>query len=135
MRLNIEKIETAKNSTIFSFVPEEALVDLLDACNIVLLNPGETLIAAKTSPEAVFIVFKGSLEIHNSNGDSRTLGKNDCIGFLEMMESKETDFFAIATEESEIIKINKETLILEIESNPELSLGLIRSLCHLINSK
>ena len=129
MRLNIEKTALLKNSDFFNKTPEENLFDLAAKSQCLLLNAGETLVFAKTIPDAIFVIVSGGIEIHRDDGSTKSLGKNDVLVFLETLQAKETLFFAVASEETEVLKINKNDLLLEINSNPDLALGLITALC------
>lgn len=132
MRLNIEKTALLKTTELFNKTPEEALIELAENSSSFLLKAGETLVSPKTVLEAVFIVFDGQLEIHDNNGSTRRLGKGDTVGYIEAILANNVDFFAIATEETEILKIDKNFLLSEIQINPELSTGIIISLCNKI---
>lgn len=132
MRLNIEKTALFKKAELLQKVPEEALFELAENSSSLLLKSGETLLFAKTILSAFFIVFKGQLEVHENNGKVKTLGEGDAIGYLEVITAKETDFFVVASEETEVIKIDKDQLLLEIETNPEVALGIINALCYKI---
>jgi len=93
---------------------------------------GEVLLQEKSLGETAFIINKGRVEVTERVGDRDVhlayLGAGDTCGEMSMVDDKPRSATVTALEDTEVSELDHDGLYEALQTDPEIALGLLRTL-------
>jgi small-conductance mechanosensitive channel len=116
--------ERLNNVPIFAPLSDDETERLAHAAKTRIFAPGEPIVRAGQEGKSMFVIVRGQVDVEvTENGSQRTintLGENDFFGEMSLLTGAVRTATVIATEETEVLRIEKAALKPIFESNPEL---------------
>ncbi|MBV9958132.1 MAG: DUF1003 domain-containing protein [Acidobacteria bacterium] len=127
MTCNIELLE---GIALFELLDAELRPVLAEVIDYRQLAPGEQLFQAGEPGESLFIVHSGQIELYikDTAGQKIVLtvaGAGDLFGELSLLDSGPRTATAIALEESGLLELDRDDLLLLFQKNPDTALHLL----------
>ncbi|MFB9864290.1 cyclic nucleotide-binding domain-containing protein [Rufibacter immobilis] len=127
--LLIEKVLTLHSSRIFHDTPESDLVELAGALEELHLEPDTQLFAKGDQGDSMYFVYKGKVRIHDEEHTFATLGENEILGELSILDAEPRSATATTLEETILLKLEREPFYEIMISNAEVLKGILKTLC------
>lgn len=101
------------------------------------ISHGTTLIQKGKSIDHLYIILSGKFKIYSNNGEDlvATLGSGEILGEMSFLESRPPSVSVIATEDSQVYAISKETIYLRMLSYPEFKGNFYYSLALFLSNR
>ncbi|MEE8511742.1 MAG: EAL domain-containing protein [Acidiferrobacterales bacterium] len=113
---------------LFNEVSPESVKDLLSACPIRSLRRGEVLIEAGQPNDAVYLLLAGQLHVHLDsvkNEPVATLEAGETVGELSVMDQQPTSAVVVATKNSRLLVVPRETFWRLIQASHGVAANLL----------
>jgi diguanylate cyclase (GGDEF)-like protein len=122
------RFETLHHSGLFRNVPAEIVAGAVAGCLTRQLQPGEVLIERGEQHETLFVVMTGGLDVHltdPSDPPHAHLGPGDFAGEVAVFDRREASAWVKASEQSEVLEIDREQLWTLVDAAPEIARNLL----------
>lgn len=121
------------NIGVFEHLSEDDRASLSDVVDEVEVKAGQTLFEAGDPGDSLFIVVKGEIElfIKDTAGQKivlHTAQRGDMFGELAMLDSGPRTATALVLEDSEVLVLDRDDLMLLFQRKPEAALHMLASL-------
>ena len=130
-----ERILLLKNSSTFSQVKTEDLKAVAQSLEEETYFAGDRVFDMDDYGDRMYILKKGKIGISLEKGKSKDtsyiaeLGEGECFGEMNLLDDLPRSASAHVLEDSELLSLEKSRLRGLIINYPELSLGMMKSLC------
>lgn len=116
--------ERLNNVSIFAPLSNEEIERLANASKSRIYAPGEAIVHRGQEGNSMYVIIRGAVKVQIPENDYQktigTLRENDFFGEMSLLTGEPRTATVIATEESEVLRIDKEGLKPIFESNPTL---------------
>jgi small-conductance mechanosensitive channel len=116
--------ERLNNVSIFAPLSDEEIERLANASVSRVYAPGEPIVHRGQEGNSMYVIIRGGVKVQiPENNYQKTIGKlkeNDFFGEMSLLTGEPRTATVIATEESEVLRIDKEGLKPIFENNPAL---------------
>lgn len=116
--------ERLNNVSIFAPLSNEEIERLANASVSRIYAPGEGIVHRGQEGNSMYVIIRGAVKVQIPENDYQktigTLRENDFFGEMSLLSGEPRTATVIATEESEVLRIDKEGLKPIFESNPML---------------
>jgi CRP-like cAMP-binding protein len=129
MLLTIEKVLILKSATMFSYVADEALVDLAALLKPVDASAGTTIIREQEMGSTLYIVVDGRVRVHRGGRTIAELGEREVFGELSVLDPEPRSASVEAVEDTRLFALRGDDLDELMTTNPALVRGIVRFLC------
>lgn len=136
--LLIEKVLLLKNSSIFDNTPENELVELAGILEEVYLGEGQVLFEKNDPGTCMYFIVQGKINIHDGDHLLATLGENDIVGELSILDAEPRSATATCSEPCILLKLEQEPFYDIMMISVEVLKGILNTLCkriRLLNDK
>lgn len=121
--------------SIFAPLSEEEIDKLARATKSRIFAPGEPIVRMGAEGNSMFVIIRGAVRVQvPENGITKTinnLSENDFFGEMSLLTGEPRTATVVASEETEVLQINKIAVKPLFESNPE----LVRSVSEIIEER
>ena len=116
--------ERLNNVEIFAPLSDDETDRLAKSSRIRVYAPGEPIVRMGQEGRSMFVIIRGSVEVQISQGGTTTvvnkLRENDFFGEMSLLTGEPRTATVLATEETEVLRIDKQAIKPIFEANPEL---------------
>ena len=116
--------ERLNNLSIFAPLSDEEIEKLANASKSRIYAPGESIVRRGEEGHSMYVIIRGGVKVQIPENDYQktigTLRENDFFGEMSLLTGEPRTATVIATEESEVLRIDKEGLKPIFENNPTL---------------
>lgn len=116
--------ERLNNVSIFAPLDDEEIERLANASISRVYAPGEAVVRAGQEGNSMYVITRGTVKVQIPENDYKktinTLRENDFFGEMSLLTGEPRSATVIATEESEVLRIDKSGIKPIFESNPRL---------------
>lgn len=136
--LLIEKVLILHSSEIFRNTPEAELIELAGILEEVYLEAGKKLFSKGDLGNCMYFIYKGKIRIHLGDHSLATLGDNEIVGELSVLDTEARSASATTLEECILLKLEQEPFYEIMMVNAEITKGILKTLCkrlRLLNEK
>lgn len=136
--LLIEKVLILRSSEIFQNTPENELVEIASILEEVYLDGKIKLFSKGDIGTCMYFIFKGSIRIHDGEHTLATLGENEIVGELSVLDAENRSASATTLQECILLKLEQEPFYETLMNNADILKGILKTLCkriRVINQK
>ncbi len=136
--LLIEIVLILHSSEIFRNTPEAELIELAGILEEVYLEAGKKLFSKGDLGNCMYFIYKGKIRIHLGDHTLATLGDNEIVGELSVLDTEARSASATTLEECILLKLEQEPFYEIMMVNTEITKGILKTLCkrlRLLNDK
>ena len=122
---------------LFNGMRPDDVSDLLSDCQRLDIQSGDTLLSPGQTNDNVYIVLCGELNVHIGARDASivaTLGPGACVGEMSIIEDRDPSAYVIATEETHLLVIHRDTLQALVEASHQFCKNLLIVLSERVRS-
>lgn len=116
--------ELLNNVSIFAPLSDEEIEKLANASKSRIYAPGEAIVQRGQEGHSMYVIIRGGVKVQIPENDYQktigTLRENDFFGEMSLLTGEPRTATVIATEESQVLRIDKEGLDPIFKSNPTL---------------
>ena len=126
-----ERIYLLKNSTIFSEVRTDDLLQIAQILQEESFLKGDVIFHKNENGDQLYLVAQGKIgiSVNNSQDDLTTiLSEGECFGEMNLLDGQPRSASAYVLEDTELLSLNKDQLHNLINTYPEISIGMLKSL-------
>jgi small-conductance mechanosensitive channel/CRP-like cAMP-binding protein len=109
---------------IFAPLSDEETERLAESSKVRVYAPGEAIVRMGQEGTSMFVIMRGSVEVNIAHAGAtkviNKLGENDFFGEMSLLTGEPRTATVIAVEETEVLKISKDSIKPIFEANPEL---------------
>ncbi len=134
MLLTIEKVIILKSVNIFSDIPEETLAEVSLIIEEMTVQTDETIVTKGDIGRSMYIIIEGQVRVHDEGHEITRLGQREIFGELAALSPEVRSASVSACEETQLFRIDYETLQELISEHSSLAKGIIQVLCERIRS-
>lgn len=135
--------QESKLFTIFDGLTPEEAHSILERCETVKIKKGERAFEAGEPAEALFLVRSGRIEVRfkvvylNATMDAPLdyVGAGDAFGWSALIPPHTYTLSAIATEDSELLRIKRSDLQECCERNPRVGYGVMKNIARMLGHR
>jgi diguanylate cyclase (GGDEF)-like protein len=120
---------------LFRSVDIESIRGIFDYCSVIVLQPGEVLIAPGQFNRTVYFILTGSLRIHLNSPDSEpisVLEPGASVGEISVIDLQPTSAYVVADEESTLLAMDEDSLWSLVRSSHAIACNLLYYLTKLL---
>ena len=125
----MDRRELLANVSIFSFLGEKELDQLLQATTTKRLKPKEILFHKGDPGNQLYGILTGSLKVMTTATDGKDvmfglMGPGEVLGEIALLDSEERSATVVAVESTDLLTLHRRELIPFLEKNPRAAIGL-----------
>jgi len=125
--------ENIKNVPIFSELPDEALIPLINAGSVVKYFKDQVILEEKEEGSSLFFILSGKVKIIRKSDDDKEVILNilrlhDFFGEMSILDGYTRSAKVVAMEDSKLFVLRRREFISLIEHFPDVSIKLIQIL-------
>lgn len=121
-------INDLSDFTLFKSIADESLTDLIEHCQLVVLDAGETLFEQDDTAEHLYLVLEGHVALIRRYDDGdvvlANVGPQEVLGELSMIVKEPRTASGIALEKSRMIMLHRDQLFLYLQKYPSVAIEL-----------
>jgi len=122
--IRLQKVE------LFSELETEQLALLASIAQPVSLGAGDKLVEQNSSQTALYIVLNGGIEVRRDGNLMLTAVRDETIGNWAFFDEQPSVVEAVAAEDSDLLKIEREDFFDLLADHREITRGLFQALFH-----
>ena len=127
--LLVEKVLMLKSSAIFHFTPEQELIDLAYIMNEQIMPIGTVLFEKGDEGDSLYMIYKGSVRIHDGDYTIAVLGESEIFGELSLLDAEPRSATATTLEECTLLELSQHPFYEVLQNNPTILKGIMKTLC------
>jgi CRP-like cAMP-binding protein len=127
--LLIEKVILLKSTDIFKHTPEQELIDIAYIMEEIEIEPGGIIFTKGEEGNSLYLVFKGSVRIHDGQHEFAVLLPNEIFGELSLLDAEPRSATATAITECGLLKLSQEPFYEVLMQNSKILKGIMHTLC------
>jgi CRP/FNR family transcriptional regulator, cyclic AMP receptor protein len=128
LRNRSQKIEMLQNIPMFSYLTKKQLGEVARHTTEVDMDAGHVLARDGEIGHELFIIVDGTATVSRNGKTLAQLGRGDCVGEMSLLDRKPRSADVVADEPMSVLVIGEREFKPLLESAPDLSLRLLRSL-------
>ncbi len=117
---------------LFRGTDEDAVLDVLNECDVLVLPAGTPLLKPGTANNTVFILLSGSLSAcldSDLNPEAAIpISPGECIGEMSVIDGKPVTALVVATDEARVLKVSSELFFNRLLTIPGVARNLLTAL-------
>jgi len=117
---------------LFRGTDEDAVLEILNECDVLVLPPGTPLLKPGEANEAVFVLLSGSLAAYLDSdlnpGAAIPISPGECIGEMSAIDGKPVTALVMATAEARVLKVTPELFLNRLLTVPGVGRNLLVAL-------
>jgi sigma-B regulation protein RsbU (phosphoserine phosphatase) len=117
---------------LFRGADEDAVLNILNTCDVLVLQPGTPLLKPGTANDAVFVLLGGSLSAcldSDLNPDAAIpIAPGECIGEMSAIDGKPVTALVVATAEARVLKVTRDLFFNSLLTIPGVARNLLTAL-------
>lgn len=121
-------------SSLFRGIDFDTIEYLLSDCQLLHLQEGEVLLSKNQRNDNIYVIISGSICINLIQPDDLAIasfGEGECLGEMSVIDGSDTSAGAIATTESNILRIPQDILWSMLNASP----GMAQNLLHILSQR
>lgn len=134
MLLTIEKVIILKSVSIFSQIPEEALVEVASILEEVRVEAGKEIIVKGDVSNVMYIIIEGRVRVHDGANVLTVMGEREVFGELAALDPVPRSASVTSTEDSYLFRMDRAALFELMSQHVGVAQGIIRVLCQRIRA-
>ena len=127
--LTIEKVMALKTTEIFRETSEDILVDIAHILKEISFRKDEVIVRKNEIGTCMFIIFSGSVKIHDGDINFATLRRPDFFGELSLLDTEPRSASVTALEESVLLRIDQQAFYEIMGDRREVIREIMKILC------
>jgi len=127
--LLVEKVLFLKSVSLFEYSPEYILAEIADIVKEMEVHTGQTIFKSGDIGDSMYIIMKGTVNIHKDEKTLANLHENDFFGELSLLDTETRSASATAMSHCHLMKIEQADLYELMESRMEVMRAIIKTLC------
>jgi ATP/ADP translocase/HEAT repeat protein len=128
MYSTVEKVLFLMSVPIFSGLPGEDLAPLARVAEVESVPEGTVVFREGEEGEALYVVMRGQVAIRKKGLQLALLGPRECFGEMSILDAVPRSADAVATAQTEVLRISSEAFYDILHEQPEIAEGVIRTL-------
>lgn len=124
----VEKVLALEAVELLGNLNPDQLARIASIAKEVTLAPGTVLLEPTKSPDAVYVVLEGSIELKSVDGASTKAGQNDVLGAWALFDPEPLRITATALERTELLRIAREDFYDLLSDNMEITASIFATL-------
>lgn len=128
MLSTVEKVLFLKQVELFRQIPGEELARIARITREVAFASGEGLIYEGDIGDAAYLIIDGSVKVQVGGREVATLGANQFVGEIAILDSEPRSATVVATEPVRALKIEREDFYAIMNERVEIAQGVIKVL-------
>ena len=127
--LLVEKVILLKSTNIFRNTPEQELIDLACIMDEIEYEAGSNIFKKGDEGNSLYLVYKGSVSIHDGDYQFAVLLPNEIFGELSLLDAEPRSAAATAITDCGLLKLSQEPFYEVLMQNSNILKGLMSTLC------
>ena len=130
----MEKIKEYHRAQLFDGIDTGDAQHLLGQCETLWLNPGDVLLSPEMDNGSLFYLVEGEMSVHLGDITNPALDvfrAGECAGELSFLDGKRPSAYVVASDRSEVLKIDAQVLTGLVQSSHRVAINLI----HILTSR
>jgi len=128
MLSTVERVIVLKSLSMFAETPDEALVELADLLQELLVQPGHVIVREGETGDSLYIIVDGKVEVVDDNRVLNQLGARAVFGELSMLDSSPRTATVRALEETSLLRLDQTSFYEIMSDYVEVAMGTIQLL-------
>lgn len=128
MLSTVERVIVLKSLSMFAETPDEALAELADLLNEMVVQPGEVIVREGETGDSLYIIVDGRVEVVDDNRVLNQLGARAVFGELSMLDSSPRTATIRAIEETSLLRLDQTSFYEIMSDYVEVAMGTIQLL-------
>ena len=124
----IDKVIFLQNVEIFSEVTTEQLAYLAAIADEVPIEAGEVIYREEEPSDAMYLVVSGRVRLHRGPTEVTTAGAQEAFGTWALFDDEPRVTAATASEDSELLRIDKDDFIEVLADNVQVTQGVMKAI-------
>lgn len=127
--ITIEKVMALKTTEIFRETAEDLLVDVAHILNEVSFQKDETIVQKDEVGKCMFIIYSGSVKVHDGALTLAILKSRDFFGELSLLDTEPRSASVTALEDSVLLRIDQQAFYEIMADRSEVIREIMKILC------
>jgi len=127
--LLVEKVILLKSTNIFRNTPEQELIDLACIMDEIEYEAGSNIFKKGDEGNSLYLVYKGSVSIHDGDYQFAVLLPNEIFGELSLLDAEPRSAAATAITDCGLLKLSQEPFYEVLMQNSKILKGIMSNLC------
>ena len=127
--LAVEKVMALKTTRIFGETAEDILVDIAAILKEVPVQAGEKIVEKDEIGTCMFIIYEGSVQVHDGAFALAELKNRDFFGELSLLDSEPRSASVTALEESLLLRLDQDAFYEIMTDHMEVTREIMKILC------
>lgn len=131
---DVDLIEVLSQSRLFRDVAIEEIEHLLQNCEQLTLDAGQTLLSRNTPNGSIYIIVAGRVSVHLTSPDDEPasyIGVGECAGEMSVIDGNVVSADVIADQPSRVLRISQDVLWAMVD----VSLAIARNLLYILSTR
>ena len=128
MLSTIERVLLLKGVSLFSGIPDEALVDVACALEEMEVGAGERIIVKGDAGTSMYIVVDGRVRVHDGDHILNELGEGEFFGEMAVLDAAPRVASVTSISPTLLFRLHQDVLYELIQDQPDIGRGIIRVL-------
>lgn len=121
-----ERINFINGVALFKDTPDNLVKKIAHSLKYIAVSQGEAVFHKEDEMRALYIVIKGSLQVHDGNYIFSTFDKNDFFGEYSLIDEETRSASVTAITDSELFELSYETFNGLLEKEPQLAKSMLK---------
>jgi hypothetical protein len=127
--LTIEKVMALKTTGLFRETAEDLLVDIAFILKEAAFKKGETIVQKNEVGTCMFIIYSGSVKVHDGDHTLAQLSSRDFFGELSLLDAEPRSASVTALEDSLLLRIDQHAFYEIMADRMEVIREIMKILC------
>lgn len=127
--LDIEKVMALKTTTIFRETSEDILVDVASILKEVSVQAGESIFKKDDTGTCMFIIYSGSVRVHDGEHTLAELKTRDFFGELSLLDTEPRSASVTALEDTFLLRLDQHAFYEIMADRIEVTREIMKILC------
>lgn len=129
------KLDTIRAMPLFKYLSYKELVKVLNITQAVEVKPREKLIAEGDEGQCLYIILKGTVNVHRGDVQIVTLSDGDHFGEMALIDKAPRSADVTAASEGKLLKISRKNFFEIIRKEPQLASKLLWSFLQVLSTR
>jgi CRP/FNR family transcriptional regulator, cyclic AMP receptor protein len=130
----MDKLRLLQSVSIFSEVPDEGLVWLLELLNEVEYKAGDTIVTEGELGTSMYIIMEGQVSVHAGGRMLNHLNAGDVFGELAALSPEPRTASVTADTDTRLLSLSRDPLFALFDQRPVVAHGIVRRLCQYLRT-
>ncbi len=129
------KLDTIRAMPLFKYLSYKELVKVLNITQAVEVQSGEKLISEGEEGQCLYIILKGTVDVHRGEVHIVTLGDGDHFGEMALIDKAPRSADVTAGSAGKLLKISRKNFFEVIRKEPQLASKLLWSFLQVLSAR